>query len=116
MQVVKLRVRYAFEGAGDLLNEKELVLLSEIGLDQIPTATSFVDYIAGKYGKSQSGMWYTLKKLKKEGLLDFTEKGEEYKPLSLTSRGVAMLRRQRTANTERQYVKQYLPPVANTML
>ncbi len=74
------------------LSEKEVVLLAEIGLNEIPTATDFVEFAAEQYGMSQSGIWYTLKKLKKEGMLDFTERGETYKPLTLTEGGMRVLR------------------------
>ena len=97
MQVELTRVRSAQE-APDLpkVNEKEFVILSEIGLELIPTATSFVEYIAEKYEVSASGIWYTLKKLKKMRVVDFTEKGEELRPLSLTEQGKLMIRRMRT--------------------
>lgn len=85
---------------------KEGIILSEIGLDQIPTATDFVEYISDKYQWSQSGTWYTLKKLKKEGLLSFTEKGESYKPLTLTEGGITTLRNNMSAEPSRQmYVR-----------
>jgi len=71
---------------------KEEMLISEIGLDHITSATSFVDYIYEKYGFSKSGVWYTLKKLKQKGLIDFAEKGEEYKPLELTRTGISVVR------------------------
>src|SRR5271154_5050162 len=70
------------------VTEKELMLMYEIGLNLIPTATDFVDYVSSKYEVSQSGIWYTLKKLKKESIVDFTEKGEEPKPLGLTDFGM----------------------------
>lgn len=73
-------------------SEKEVILMAEIGLNEIPTATDFVEYASEQYGMSQSGIWYTLKKLKKEGMLDFTEKGEAYKPLALTEGGMKVLR------------------------
>ncbi len=82
---------------------KEAIILSEIGLDQVPTATDFVEYLADKYNWSQSGIWYTLKKLKKGGLLSFTEKGEEYKPLTLTEGGVTTLRNNMSASPARQF-------------
>ena len=91
MQLSKTIVR----SAGKLnkrLNNKELALLSEIGLDQIPAATNFVEFFSESYGASPSGVWYTLKKLKKERVVDFTEKGEAYKPLSLTENGISILR------------------------
>ncbi len=78
------------------LNPKELALLSEIGLDHIPAATNFVEFFSESYGVSASGIWYTLKKLKKERVVDFTEKGEAYKPLSLTEEGILLLREYRS--------------------
>jgi DNA-binding PadR family transcriptional regulator len=73
-------------------SEKEIVLLAEIGLNEVPTATDFVEYASEQYKMSQSGIWYTLKKLKKVGMLDFTEKGEAYRPLALTEGGMRVLR------------------------
>ncbi|HUB92379.1 MAG TPA: hypothetical protein VL945_00290 [Candidatus Saccharimonadales bacterium] len=77
------------------ISEKELIMLSEIGLDDIPTATSFVEYMADKYSMSASGIWYTLKKLKEKRVVDFTERvrGEEDKPLSLTAYGREIIRK-----------------------
>lgn len=74
------------------LSMKELAILSEIGLGEMPTATEFVELVAEKYEVSVSGVWYTLKKLKREGHLDFTEKGEEERPLHLTESGIRVLR------------------------
>ena len=91
MQLPKTIVRSAGK-LNKTLNDKELALLSEIGLDQIPAATNFVEFFSQSYGASPSGVWYTLKKLKKERVVDFTEKGEAYKPLSLTENGISILR------------------------
>ena len=85
------------------VTDKELMLLYEIGLNLIPTATDFVDHIASKYEVSQSGVWYTLKKLKKEGIVDFTEKGEEPKPLGLTEFGMKVIRSRITDVDNRHY-------------
>jgi len=74
------------------LSDKAATLIMEIGLGEIATATSFIEYVCAKYGVSKSGAWYCLKKLKKAGLIEFTEKGEGYRPLSLTSRGVELFR------------------------
>ena len=82
---------------------KELTLLHEIGLNLIPTATDFVDYVAEKYSASQSSIWYTLKKLKREGIVDFTEKGEEPRPLGLTDMGMRVIRGRVTEVQNRQY-------------
>jgi|GEM_PF-1292827 hypothetical protein len=94
MQVAKTIVREASAMQKPVqISEKELILLSEIGLEAIPTATSFVEYIAEKYSLSASGVWYTLKKLKEKRVVDFTERGEEDKPLSLTEFGRGTVRR-----------------------
>ena len=85
------------------VTDKELMLLYEIGLNVIPTATDFVDYVSSKYQVSQSGIWYTLKKLKKERIVDFTEKGEEPKPLGLTEFGMKVIRSRVTDVENRQY-------------
>jgi Mn-dependent DtxR family transcriptional regulator len=85
------------------VTEKELTMMYEIGLNVIPTATDFVDYIASKYQVSQSGVWYTLKKLKKEGIVDFTEKGEDAKPLGLTEFGMRVIRSKIVEVDKRQY-------------
>ncbi len=73
-------------------SQKEVYLLAEIGLDEISTATSFVEYVCNKYAISRSGAWYCLKKLKKEGVVEFTEKGEEYRPLRMTGKGLEAFR------------------------
>jgi DNA-binding HxlR family transcriptional regulator len=69
--------------------------MTEIGYDEIETATSFVEYLYEKYGFSKSCIWYNLKKLKKLNIVDFSEKAEiepAHKPLSLTRKGVSLLR------------------------
>ena len=85
------------------VTDKELMLMYEIGLNLIPTATDFVDYVSNKYEVSQSGIWYTLKKLKREGIVDFTEKGEGPKPLTLTEFGMKLIRSKITDVENRQY-------------
>ena len=89
------------------ITDKELTILYEIGLDIVPTATDLVDYISGKYGHSPSGVWYTLKKLKKEKLVDFTEKGEAQRPLTLTQHGMHILRKRpiKAQNKQYSYIK-----------
>ncbi len=74
------------------LSDKDAQLLAEIGMDWGSTVTSFVEYVCDKYEVSRSGAWYCLKKLKKEGVVEFTEKGEEYKPLRMTERGLEAFR------------------------
>lgn len=85
------------------VTDKEIMLMYEIGLNLIPTATDFVDYVSIKYEVSQSGVWYTLKKLKRSGIVDFTEKGEGPKPLGLTEFGMKVIRSRVTDVENRQY-------------
>ena len=85
------------------VTDKQLAILYEIGLNLIPTATEFVESMALKYDVSQSGVWYTLKKLKIGGLVDFAEKGEDHKPLSLTDAGTATIRSRIVDVEKRQY-------------
>ena len=56
-----------------------------------------------KYAVSQSGVWYTLKKLKIEGLIDFAEKGEVHRPLTLTEFGTHVIRSRIVDVENRQY-------------
>ncbi len=74
------------------LSEKELLIIMEIGYEQIGSASSFVDYIYESYGLSKSTVWYNLKKLKKKNLVSFAEKGEEQKPLELSKLGIYVMR------------------------
>lgn len=89
--------------AGLKVTDKEITILYEIGLDIIPTATELVEIIAQKYEVSQSGVWYTLKKLKAEGLIDFAEKGEVHRPLELTDAGTRAIRSRIVNVQNRQY-------------
>ncbi len=89
MQVGK-QISYALEVFR--LSGKEAWLLAEIGMDWGATATSFVDYICDTYDISRSGAWYHLKKLQKEGVVEFTERGEEQKPLRMTEQGLEAFR------------------------
>lgn len=102
---MQLEPREQFVNEQFRVTDKELALLYEIGLNLIPTATDFVDYVSRKYQVSQSGVWYTLKKLKKERVLDFTEKGEEPHPLGLTEKGLHVLRGRITNVENRQYYR-----------
>lgn len=77
---------------GIRVTDKELTVMYEIGLDMIPTATEFVESMSYKYQVSQSGVWYTIKKLKAAGFVDFAEKGEEHRPLTLTETGTKVIR------------------------
>lgn len=95
MQVAKTIVRDAQKVQPEpRFSAKELLILAELGLDQVPSATGFVEFVSGRYGMSASGVWYTLKKLKKRRVVDFMEKGEGYKPLSLTELGLSAFRKQ----------------------
>lgn len=93
MRVAQLYTQYRVG-----LRDKEVAILREIGFSGIPTATSFVSYLCERYGLSKSGVWYCLKKLKEEGVLEFTEKGEDYTPLRLTSKGIALFRHSMAQN------------------
>ncbi len=85
------------------VSDKELTILYEIGLDIVPTATELVEYVSQKYGASESGVWYTLKKLKSESLVDFAERGEVHKPLALTDAGRHAIRSRIVDVQNRQY-------------
>ncbi len=85
------------------VTDKELTILYEIGLDLIPTATELVESVSEKYEASQSGVWYTLKKLKAQGLVDFAEKGEIHRPLTLTDTGTRAIRSRVVDVQNRQY-------------
>lgn len=96
MQVAKTIVRDVSKSLSLFsISSKEEAIMCEIGLEEIPTATSFVEYMSQEYECSASGIWYTLKKLKEKGLVDFTEKvkGEKDKSLSLTHNGREVVRR-----------------------
>ena len=70
------------------LIRREQLILVEVGMDSIDSASSFVDYMCESYGFSKSSVWYNLKSLKRKGVLDFASKDEPGKPLSLTSAGM----------------------------
>ncbi|VVB76682.1 Uncharacterised protein [uncultured archaeon] len=89
---MQVGTRYSDASDGLRFNDKAVTLIFEIGLDEVATATSFIDYVSDKYDVSKSGAWYCLKKLKKEGMVEFTEKGESFKPLSLTPKGIEIFR------------------------
>ena len=71
------------------LIRREQLILAEVGVDRIDSASSFVDYLCESYGFSKSSVWYNLKSLKKKGVLDFATKDEQGKPLALTEEGLA---------------------------
>jgi predicted transcriptional regulator len=81
--------RYA---SGLRLTSREELVLVEIGLDKIDTASSFVEYMSESYMFSRSSVWYILKRLKDKGALDFATKDDPGKALELTSLGKAQMR------------------------
>lgn len=100
------------KGLGLKISDKELAILYEIGLDFIPTATELVEAVSEKYAASQSGIWYTLKKLKANGLVDFAERGDSvHKPLTLTDVGRHVIRSKVSSLQNRQHY--YLPYIAD---
>lgn len=74
-------------GLGGMLSRREQLVLIEIGLDSVSTASSFVEYMSDSYGISKSSLWYILKRLKEKGFLDFASKDEPGKSLELTRHG-----------------------------
>ncbi len=75
-------------GARFGISERERLLISEIGLDRIDSASCFVDYISEVYGIAKSTAWYSLKRLKSSGILYFLGKEEEGEQgLFLTEKG-----------------------------
>jgi hypothetical protein len=86
------KIKYNGNFVGFRLGGADGAMLREIGLAEIPTATSFIEFFCDKYGMSKSGAWYCLKKLKKMGVVEFREKGEEYKPLKMTGKGLDVFR------------------------
>lgn len=69
------------------LSKREQLLMLEIGIDNIDTASSFVNYVNEEYGFSKSSVWYNLNRLKDLGLVEFANREEIGKPLSLTRLG-----------------------------
>lgn len=74
------------------LTRREQLLVLEIGMDQIDSASSFVGYISEAYGFSKSSVWYNLNRLKEKGMVDFASRDEPGKTLSLTREGSCELR------------------------
>ncbi len=81
-------------GAEFGLSERERILISEIGHDKIDSASCFVEYVSEVYGIAKSTAWYSLKKLKSNGILYFPSKDEKEQGLFLTERGKASLSRE----------------------
>ena len=74
------------------LSQRERLIVMEIGLDSIDSASAFVSYINESYGFSKSSVWYNLNRLKEKGAVDFATKEEPGKQLMLTKAGVAEFR------------------------
>ena len=73
------------------LSMREQLIMLEIGSDRIDTASSFVDYVSEEYGFSKSSIWYNLNQLKERGMVEFANREEIGKPLSLTRIGKGQL-------------------------
>ena len=86
-QMAYSRVELELEKEKVRLSDRELLVLNEIGPDQIDSASKFVDYMSDVFGFSKSSVWYTLNRLKERGMLDFASKLEVGKPLMLTGSG-----------------------------
>ena len=111
MQVANTIIRNykAVRAGAARVSLKEEAVLRAIGLSQVPTATEFVKYFSLEYEVSESGTWYTLKKLKERGLLDFMEKGEEGKPLALTQHGLSLIRGGSLGSLRRMVEQEAMP-------
>ena len=72
---------------GVMLTRREQLIMLEIGIDSISSASSFVEYMEESYRISKSSLWYTLKRLKERNLIDFATRGEPGKSLELTPGG-----------------------------
>ncbi len=72
---------------GEMLTRREQLVMLEIGIDSIGSASSFVEYMSDSYRISRSSVWYLLKRLKEKNLLDFATKEEPGKSLELTKQG-----------------------------
>ncbi len=77
-----------------VVSDRDRLIISEIGLDRIDSASCFVDYISDIYGIAKSTAWYSLKRLKASDLLYFPGKKEESEPgLFLTGKGKVLLQK-----------------------
>lgn len=98
------------------ISDSDIDIIHAIGLNEYPTTTEFVVAFSYRYSKSASGVWYALKKLKKGGIVDFTEKGEEQKPLGLTEKGMQMLRSGMATVAPRQQARQIVNAKSSRMV
>ncbi len=69
------------------LTKREQLVIIEIGLDRIDSASRFVEYMSDSYGISKSSVWYLLNRLKDKGVLGFASKDDPGKDLELTRNG-----------------------------
>ncbi|MDE1822892.1 MAG: hypothetical protein KGI00_05095 [Candidatus Micrarchaeota archaeon] len=98
------------------ISDSDMEIIYAIGLNEYPTATEFVVAFSYRYSKSASGVWYALKKLKKGGIVDFTEKGEGQKPLGLTEKGMQVLRSEMTTIAPKQQARQLVNAKSSKMV
>ncbi|HUC38833.1 MAG TPA: hypothetical protein VL944_01755 [Candidatus Acidoferrum sp.] len=70
-----------------MLTRREQLVMLEIGLDSIGSASSFVEYMSDSYRISKSSIWYILKRLKDKGILEFATKDDPGRSLELTRGG-----------------------------
>jgi DNA-binding PadR family transcriptional regulator len=96
------------------LTEREQLVILEIGLDSIDSASSFVGYISETYSISKSSVWYLLNRLKEKKLLDFANKDEHGKPLKLTETGAEVLDHIDSNSKELMARYESIPLVYNT--
>lgn len=82
------------------ISRREQLIMVEIDRDRIDTASSFVEYMEDTYGFSRSSTWYCLNRLKEEALVEFANRDEMGKPLSLTKQGLAELSRLQVSKNE----------------
>lgn len=73
------------------LNEKEKIVIAEIGTDEFQSASKFAAYISEEYNIPVSTVWYTLKRLRDKGLLEFSDRESNlFIPLRLTKNGLRL--------------------------
>lgn len=86
--------------SGVMLTRREQLVMIEIGIDSISSASSFVEYMEESYRISRSSVWYTLKRLKERNLIDFASRDELGKSLGLTRQGRECLQVVERSKTE----------------
>lgn len=91
-------------------SKREQLVLLEIDIDKIDSASGFVDYMRSSYGFSKSSLWYNLNRLKEKGMLDFASREEPGKFLALTRQGLRTLEELwRSGVKLREFVKEAVP-------